>query len=149
MANTRILIADDSDDFLQSATLLLSAAPGITVVGRARSGEEAVAEAERLLPDLVLMDVHMPGMDGLEATREIRRLPGDTGRVPVIALTASVMRGETEQCLAAGMDALLPKPIDPIALATALSRHARPAGSAEAGSPTARDGVEANVDIVD
>jgi DNA-binding NarL/FixJ family response regulator len=72
MANTRVLLVDDSAAFLESATLLLSAAAGLTVVGRARSGEEAVAEAERLLPDLVLMDVQMPGIGGLEATRRIK-----------------------------------------------------------------------------
>ena len=72
MANTRILIVDDSADFLDSVSLLLSAAPGVTVIGRARSGEEAIVEVERLQPDLVLMDIGMPGMGGIEATRQIK-----------------------------------------------------------------------------
>jgi hypothetical protein len=76
--------------------------------------------------DVVLMDVHMPVLDGLEATREIRRFEGERGRIPIIALSASVLSGETEQCLAAGMDAHLAKPIDPIALAHVLARHAPP-----------------------
>ncbi len=72
MANTRILIVDDSSDFLKSVSLLLGAAPGVVVVGTARSGEEALVEVERLLPDLVLMDIAMPGMGGIEATRRIK-----------------------------------------------------------------------------
>jgi response regulator RpfG family c-di-GMP phosphodiesterase len=75
--------------------------------------------------DVLLMDVHMPVLDGLAAAREIRSLSGARGRIPIIALSASVLPSETEQCLAAGMDAHLPKPIDPSALAEALARHAR------------------------
>jgi DNA-binding NarL/FixJ family response regulator len=75
MANTRILIVDDSADFLRSVSLLLAAAPGVVVVGTARTGEDAIAEVERLLPDLVLMDVAMPGMGGIEATRRIKERP--------------------------------------------------------------------------
>jgi DNA-binding NarL/FixJ family response regulator len=72
MANTRILVVDDSTDFLESVALLLAAAPGVTVVGSARSGEEALVEVERLQPDLVLMDIGLPGMGGIEATRRIK-----------------------------------------------------------------------------
>jgi signal transduction histidine kinase/HPt (histidine-containing phosphotransfer) domain-containing protein/ActR/RegA family two-component response regulator len=140
VAPLRVLVAEDNRLNQQVALgLLQRQGHQVDVVADGRAAVEAVRAGAY---DVVLMDVHMPGMDGLEATREIRRLPGDTGRVPVIALTASVMRGETEQCLAAGMDALLPKPIDPIALATVLSRHAQTAGNAEAGSPTDPDGLD-------
>jgi two-component system sensor histidine kinase/response regulator len=85
----------------------------------------AAVHAVKVRPyDVILMDVHMPGLDGLDATRQIRRLPGEVSRIPIIALTASVMPGETERCLPVGMDAQLRKPIDPTALATALSYHA-------------------------
>ena len=114
MANTRILIVDDSADFLESATLLLAAAPGVAVVGHARSGEEAVAETERLLPDLVLMDVQMPGMGGLAATRLIKARP----HAPrVIILTLHDTAEYREAAEAAGANGLLSK----LAFTTAVS----------------------------
>ncbi|MEU4229245.1 response regulator transcription factor [Nonomuraea sp. NPDC026600] len=67
----RVLIADDQDLFRAGFGLILNAQPDIEVVGEAADGEEAIAEARRLQPDVVLMDVRMPGKNGIEATREI------------------------------------------------------------------------------
>ena len=88
-------------------------------------GEEAVASVMKTTFDLVLMDRHMPKVDGLEATRRIRRLPGQRADTPVVALTASVMADDRQECLEAGMNAFLPKPVEPKMLEEALRTHAR------------------------
>ncbi len=78
----------------------------------ADNGREAVLACERERFDLILMDVQMPEMDGLQATAEIRMRERDTGRhVPIVALTAHAMQQDRERCLSAGMDAYLSKPI--------------------------------------
>jgi DNA-binding NarL/FixJ family response regulator len=68
----RVLIVDDLEPFRRAAREVVAASDGFVAVGEADSGEEAVAQAELLHPDLVLMDVHLPGIDGMEATRRIR-----------------------------------------------------------------------------
>ena len=118
----RILVAEDNALNQQVALGLLTGQGHEVEI--AADGREAVEAVRTRHYDVVLMDVHMPGLDGLAATREIRRLDGERACVPIIALSASVLPSETEQCLAAGMDAHLPKPIDPAALAEALARHA-------------------------
>jgi DNA-binding NarL/FixJ family response regulator len=72
-----VLIVDDHASFRRVARSVVEATPGFVVVGTASTGEESVEAAERLLPDLVLMDVNLPGIDGIEATRRLRaRSPG-------------------------------------------------------------------------
>jgi two-component system, sensor histidine kinase and response regulator len=85
-------------------------------------GEQAIEALQRRSFDLVLMDVQMPKMDGLEATRKIRQREKTTaGHVPILALTAHALKGDQERCLAAGMDGYLAKPISPTALQKAIA----------------------------
>lgn len=87
-----------------------------------RNGIEAVAAAATGRYDIVLMDCQMPEMDGYDATRAIRRLHGDAGDVPIVALTASALPGDRERCFEAGMNAFIAKPVDHERLADALDR---------------------------
>ena len=105
----RILLAEDNPANLKLATLVLTKA-GFKV-DVARNGHEAVAKytASPDLFDLILMDVQMPEMDGLKATRAIREKGFDN--VPIIAMTANAMKGDRENCLDAGMNDYIPKPI--------------------------------------
>jgi CheY-like chemotaxis protein/HPt (histidine-containing phosphotransfer) domain-containing protein len=113
----------------------------------ATDGAEAVELASRGGFDLVLMDVQMPVVDGVEATRRIRKLPPPAGRVPIVALTANVMASERERTLAAGMDDCLAKPVDWGLLFAALARYGGEGrgstGAASSSSDVGRAGAEA------
>ncbi len=100
------------------------------VVGNGREAVEAVGRSRYAA---VLMDCQMPEMDGFTAATEIRRAEQGRRRVPIIAMTASVVKGDRERCLAAGMDDYVPKPVTPEAVAAALSRWV--IGAVAAGSP--------------
>jgi CheY-like chemotaxis protein len=93
-------------------------------VEAARNGSEALEKAEAFGPDLVVMDVQMPGMDGLEATRRLRETPA-LKATPVLALTALVMPGDRERCREAGVDEYLAKPVSLEALVESVGRLAR------------------------
>ena len=88
-------------------------------------GRQALDTLRRHAIDLVLMDIQMPVMDGLEATRRIREMEG-LGEVPIIALTAHAMKGDEERCLAAGCNAYTSKPVDPDKLVALIAQHLRP-----------------------
>ncbi|MBP2303363.1 response regulator [Azospirillum picis] len=120
----RILLAEDNrTNQLFAATLLRRLGYEVEL---AEDGEQAVASAARGGIDLILMDVQMPGMDGLEAAQAIRALGSTRGgglaRLPIIALTADAMPGTRELCLRAGMSDYLTKPISRAGLLAALDR---------------------------
>jgi two-component system cell cycle response regulator DivK len=103
----RILVIEDNTKNLKLVRDILQFA-GYEVV-EARTGEEGVEAALRCAPDLVLMDLQLPGIDGTEALRQLRA--GEQRRVPVVAVTAFAMREDKERALAAGFDGYLEKPI--------------------------------------
>jgi len=86
------------------------------------NGIEAVAQVQAASYDVVLMDIQMPEMDGEAATRAIRALPGPVGRIPIVAMTANVMPEQRASYLAAGMDAVVAKPVEARALLAALQQ---------------------------
>ncbi|HXR06657.1 MAG TPA: response regulator [Candidatus Acidoferrum sp.] len=104
-----ILIIEDNLLNLELTTDLLES-NGL-VVSSAQTAEEGLRLARQLLPDLVLIDISLPGMDGLSATRNLRACPA-TRHLRVVALTANAMKGDEERALDAGCDGYLTKPID-------------------------------------
>jgi len=116
----QILLAEDNMINQMLATVLLQKA-GYTVHAVA-NGELAVQAVERGNYDVVLMDVHMPDVDGLEATRRIRALAGPKAAVPIVAMTANAMQEDRQRCLEAGMNDYVSKPIDEAELFGALRR---------------------------
>jgi CheY-like chemotaxis protein len=117
-ARMRILVADDNADAADSLAMLLQADGHVVLT--AADGRRAIEVAEGFRPDVILMDVAMPHMDGLEAAREIRRHEWGAG-IRIIALTAWGQETERRRTREAGMDAHLVKPVDPRALAAALT----------------------------
>jgi signal transduction histidine kinase len=106
----RILVAEDNP-LNQLVVKRLMEKQGHTVT-IAASGQEAIAALTRDAFDVILMDIHMPELDGIQATRLIRAGEKTTGcHIPIIAVTALAMKGDAEKCLAAGMDAYISKPI--------------------------------------
>jgi len=115
---TSVLIVDDSRSVIAHLEGVLRDREDVEVVGRARDGAEAVDSSRAAPPDLVLMDISMPRVDGIDATGQIRAFEAAAGlpRVPVIALTAHAMAGDAARFLAAGMDRYLTKPLRRAAL---------------------------------
>jgi len=109
----RVLIVDDNADNRQILIDLLTA-NGYEVL-EAVTGIDAVTVAERETPDLVLMDIQLPGIDGHEATRRIKAMPA-LARTPVIAVTSYALAGDDRKAADAGCDAYVTKPFSPRAL---------------------------------
>ena len=105
-----VLLVDDHKIMRDGIKAILSRSEEFRVVGEAESGTDAVQFARRLQPDLILMDIQMPGMDGLVATQHLRT-DASFQTVPIIALTALAMPGDEARCLHAGADAYLSKPV--------------------------------------
>ncbi|HEV2676404.1 MAG TPA: response regulator [Aliidongia sp.] len=119
-SGSRILVVDDNSINQEIALSLLSRAGH--AVELASDGRQAI-EAWRLrLHDAILMDVQMPVVDGLQATREIRALEAPGRHTPIIAMTANAMRGDREACLAAGMDDYVSKPFEMVAFLGTVAR---------------------------
>jgi CheY-like chemotaxis protein len=115
------LLAEDNNVNQRVALAML--AKGGHEIDIANDGVEALMMASQKQYDVVLMDVQMPNMSGVDATRKIRRLPGPNADVPIIAMTANAMVGDRESYLAAGMNDYISKPIDPGMLSAAITRQ--------------------------
>ena len=110
MKPTRVLVVDDHALFRKGVTSLLRGAEGFTVVGEAQDGRDAVAKALALQPDVVLMDVYMPGMDGIEAARRIKAALPST---KIVVLTVSEEDQKLFEALRAGAQGYLLKNVEP------------------------------------
>jgi two-component system, sensor histidine kinase and response regulator len=129
-----VLLGEDNELNQQVATELLVDA-GLEV-DIARTGRDVVDMAQRKSYDIVLLDMQMPEMDGVEAAQALRAMPR-FAVLPIVAMTANVMQADRERCLAAGMNDFVGKPIEPEALWQALARWVKPAGAAQRERATA------------
>jgi two-component system, cell cycle response regulator DivK len=116
----KVLVVEDDTDNRRIVVKVLSV-EGYHVV-EATDGVEALARAREEHPDLILMDLALPNMDGWEATRQLKSDPA-TRAIPVVALTAFAMRGDEERARAAGCDDYLPKPARPAAIREVVKKY--------------------------
>jgi CheY-like chemotaxis protein len=121
----RVLLVDDQALVRDGFRMILELDDEIEVVGEAEDGKSALAAVAKLRPDLVLMDIRMPGLDGLETARRIRAIEAEQGARPLhlVALTANAGRDDERAARAAGFDAFLAKPLNLRALPGLLERR--------------------------
>jgi CheY-like chemotaxis protein len=117
--STVLLVEDNEDNLLIYSTILRHS--GFTVV-EARDGQAGIDAAHREMPGLILMDVSIPIIDGLEATRRLKADP-DTKHIPIIALTAHALASDQQKAIEAGCDAYIAKPAEPRAVLAAVKEH--------------------------
>jgi two-component system, cell cycle response regulator DivK len=115
----RILVVEDQED-LRAILRDLLATSGYTVI-EAVDGAEGVAKAASERPDLVLMDIQLPVLDGYDATRQIKALPG-LAAIPIIAVSSFAMKGDEEKARASGCDDYVTKPYSPVDLLRRVQR---------------------------
>uniref|UniRef100_E6PZM5 Response regulator receiver protein n=1 Tax=mine drainage metagenome TaxID=410659 RepID=E6PZM5_9ZZZZ len=116
----RILIIDDEDDIRQVAALSLETVAGWDIIV-ASTGAQGIQRALENLPDAILLDVMMPGMDGPTTFRELQKNPV-TAKIPVILLTAKVQSADQRRFADLGVRAVLTKPFDPLTLSSQIER---------------------------
>ncbi len=117
---TRVLIVEDNEKNRYLISFILKG-EGFDLI-EAITGEEGVEKAATEHPDLVLMDIQLPGIDGYETTRRIRASPAGE-KIPIIALTSFAMTGDRERALAAGCTGYLEKPINPDTIMDEIRRY--------------------------
>lgn len=121
MTSRTILVVEDNDMNMQLVEFLLEEG-GYDIV-KATSGEEALSlTREGAAPDLILMDIHLPGMDGLSVVRAMKE-DARTSAIPILALTAHAMRGDRDRFLDAGCDGYISKPIDVKTFLTSIQQY--------------------------
>ncbi|MEA2141057.1 MAG: hypothetical protein QOC91_1156 [Solirubrobacteraceae bacterium] len=145
-ASLKVLIADDHPLMLHGIRRALDGSEGIEVVGEARSGEELLALVERRMPDLVLLDLHMPGMGGIECIGEIKRSWPD---VKAVVISASDDRCSIDAALLAGASAYILKSVSPVDIPSVLRQastgavyHVPATPSPRSAAPQAPTGPE-------
>ncbi len=109
MTQKQILCVEDNDSNMRLVSRIVEGERHEFLT--AADGATALAMAQRERPDLILLDINIPGMDGLELARHLKK-DATLATIPIIATTANVLRGDRERCLDAGCDAYLPKPLD-------------------------------------
>jgi PAS domain S-box-containing protein len=145
-SGARILIAEDSPANQMVALAMLKRAG--YHIDTVMNGKEAVESLRNLPYDLVLMDISMPEMNGMEATTVIRGLAGDKGRIPIVAMTAHAIKGDREKFLAAGMNDYISKPVDKQLLLEVLDRWL-PEGPGAAQATTATEPTSQPSQVLD
>ncbi|MCK4619913.1 MAG: response regulator [Desulfobacterales bacterium] len=118
----RVLVVEDNKNNMRLIVKLLENEGYETI--KAETGEEGVRLAAEEKPDLILMDIKLPGIDGLEATRQIRASMAD-GRIPIIAITSYAMAGDREQFMQVGFNGYIEKPLDPYTVVKEIEKICR------------------------
>ena len=129
LTGLKILLAEDN--IVNQRVLIAMLVRGGHVVETVENGAEAVIAVEAGQFDVVLMDINMPEMDGVTATRAIRALPSEVSQIPIIAATANALRGDRDKFIAAGMDDYVSKPVSAEVLSSALDRNRQSAASGD------------------
>lgn len=125
LAGRLVLLIDDTEDARRLMRFVMQLADANVI--EAADALNAVETAKREKPDLIIMDVHMPGLDGLSATR-LLRADEATHEIPIVIVTASAMKHERDEATAAGCDGFITKPIDVTTFVRDISQFLRPAG---------------------